>query len=439
MFIHFNKRDKRLNLKIMKNQEKINEMLNLESRMSKWKQPQSLDFVYGASKRFSFVNWQSGNEDSIYYNLNIPSFFKTKVVMPPAETSILERNLTPELLDLKFKDHLGNETIALKEYLQGPKQVQSMMMAHKGKVVFESYPGMNPTDTHVWMSAAKTTASLTATMLWEDGKLDFDQPITTYIPELKNTVWDTITVKNVMNMSAGLNIEETFESLTTPGSWIANFMTSVFEEGKGNWRDLMKEATPLENEKPGDQFRYSSSLTMLIVLMVENISQMPWQDFWNERVWSKIGAKNPFIVGLAPDATPVPAGLNITTPEDMLRYAMLYTPNWNKVAKEQIISDEQLKCIQTLGNHAAYHRSTEEEYGTQWFGETPDLNSAQWDHVFADGGMFKHGNMGQGIYVDPAREFCGVYFGLATNDTNVSGIDHSPGYMRAAAKLLSGK
>jgi hypothetical protein len=49
------------------------------------------------------------------------------------------------------------------------------------------------------------------------------------------------------------------------------------------------------------------------------------------------------------------------------------------------------------------------------------MNTAQWDHAFADGAMFKHGNMGQGIYVDPARDFCGMYFGLASNDEKVAG------------------
>ncbi|MGB5280205.1 MAG: hypothetical protein WBN37_02695 [Arenicellales bacterium] len=32
----------------------------------------------------------------------------------------------------------------------------------------------------------------------------------------------------------------------------------------------------------------------------------------------------------------------------------------------------------------------------------------------------------------------GVYFGLATNDEKVAGIDHSPGYLRAAARKLAG-
>ncbi len=58
---------------------------------------------------------------------------------------------------------------------------------------------------------------------------------------------------------------------------------------------------------------------------------------------------------------------------------------------------------------------------------------------FCRGAMFKHGNMGQGIYADPARDFCGMYFGLATNDESVAGVDHSLGYLRAAAKALAGK
>jgi hypothetical protein len=53
--------------------------------------------------------------------------------------------------------------------------------------------------------------------------------------------------------------------------------------------------------------------------------------------------------------------------------------------------------------------------------------------------MFKHGNMGQGIYVDPVRDFCGMYFGLAPNQDEISGIDHSPGYLRNAAKYFAGK
>ena len=68
--------------------------------------------------------------------------------MPPAEFSVLERDIRRDLLDLTFRAYDGTTTPPLKDYLVGPKQVQARMMAHKGKVVFETYPGMNPTDIH---------------------------------------------------------------------------------------------------------------------------------------------------------------------------------------------------------------------------------------------------------------------------------------------------
>ena len=59
--------------------------------------------------------------------------------------------------------------------------------------------------------------------------------------------------------------------------------------------------------------------TQTPVLATEYVTGMRWQDYWNERVWWKIGVKNPFVIGLAPDGTPLAAGLHNTTAEDLLR------------------------------------------------------------------------------------------------------------------------
>ena len=81
--------------------------------------------------------------------------------------------------------HDGTTTPPLKEYLVGKRQVQAMMMAHKGKVVFEIYPGVNPTNIHIWMSASKPTVGLLVAMLAEEGKIDLDKPVPTYVPEIE--------------------------------------------------------------------------------------------------------------------------------------------------------------------------------------------------------------------------------------------------------------
>ncbi|CAB9509742.1 Betalactamase [Seminavis robusta] len=414
--------------------------IQVDSPMKKWKSPQPLAFVKAAASRWSFPNWQSGNDDSVYYNMNIPSFFKTQIAFPPENTSILERNLMPELLDLTYVDE-GNdnkERGPLKEYLVGPKQVQAMMMMHQGKVVFEVYPGMNPRDIHIWMSASKTSASLLCVLLWEDGKLDFEKSPADYVPDLKGTPWENVTVKHVMNMCTAMDIEETFASLSNPKSWIASFFTALME-GKGDWRELLRTTKPLDGEKPNERFRYSTANTQVLTIIVEEITNMCYTDFFNERIWSKIGPKDAFIMGLTTHNTAVGGGSNVTTIEDMLRYAAIFTPSWKVVAKEPVVSEKALKCIFEMGNPACYPPSEEAAYGLRWFGHMPEKNTAQWDHAFPDGAMFKHGNMGQGIYVDPNRDFCACYFGLASNDETVTGPDMMPGYLRAAAKKLAGK
>ena len=44
-----------------------------------------------------------------------------------------------------------------------------------------------------------------------------------------------------MNMSSGLDTEETIANLLNPDSWIANWFTAAFE-GKGDLREMSKNA-----------------------------------------------------------------------------------------------------------------------------------------------------------------------------------------------------
>jgi hypothetical protein len=91
----------------------------------------------------------------------------------------------------------------------------------------------------------------------------------------------------------------------------------------------------------------------------------------------------------------------------------------------------------TAGNSAAYKKGSTFHDHRQYFGEDPDHNSFQFDDVYADGAMFKHGNLGQGIYVDPGRDVVGVYF--STNGyIPPYGEDKMAGFIRRAAKMLAG-
>jgi len=117
---------------------------------------------------------------------------------------------------------------------------------------------------------------------------------------------------------------------------------------------------------------------------------------------------------------------------------MLFTPSWNKAAIEPVVSAQVLKRLQTAGTPEAFRAGAKYKGLTEDLGEAPMANSYQFDAMFADGALWKHGNVGQGIYIDPARDFVGVY--SSTNGYIPRyGEDKMPAFLRRAAKLLAGK
>jgi hypothetical protein len=103
-----------------------------------------------------------------------------------------------------------------------------------------------------------------------------------------------------------------------------------------------------------------------------------------------------------------------------------------------VISAEVLKRLQMAGSPEAYKSGAKYEGEKADFGESSLMNSYQFDGVFEDGALWKHVNLGQGIYIDPAGDFVGVYY--STNGyIPLYGEDKMPGLLRRAAKHVAGR
>jgi len=172
-------------------------------------------------------------------------------------------------------------------------------------------------------------------------------------------------------------------------------------------------------------------------MMIENIEERPWASVFEERVWGKLGARMPAMFNLDPDGVAMPLGLLSTTLEDMARYAVLFTPSWNTVSDKRVVTDNILKRFYSSGNRKAFAGSAKDKSGLKTFGEPAVAVSYQFDWVFEDGAMYKSGNLNQGIYIDPGRDFVGVFFS-STPYVPPYGESKMQTYFRAAAKLLAG-
>ncbi len=412
--------------------------------VSEAKKPFSLEFAQDAQAKFGNFHYQLGGDHALYYNLHLSEVLHTATSKPNENYVPLEKAINKKLGDeVKFTPKEGE--MSMNEYSVHPNhRIQGIMMIHKGKIVYETYPGMNPTDVHAWMSPGKATVGLVIAQLEAEGKIDMEKEVVHYLPEFKGSNWDGIKMIDAANMATALQLEETMESIIDPESIIVKFFSAEFGSpnpatGKvDDWLAILKEAEPIEGEKPGERFRYSSAVTQIFVVIAERIENKTWAKLFQDRVWGKMTARLSMQHHLTPDGTSVAHGLLSTTLEDFARFGMLFTPSWDKAAVAPVVSAEVLKRLQTAGKRDAFVAGAKYKGEIEDFGEEPWMNSYQFDAVFKDGALWKHGNIGQGIYIDPARDFVGVYF--STNGyIPPYGEDKMPGFLRRAAKYLTDK
>jgi len=408
------------------------------------KQPFALDFANDAREKFENFHYQLGGDHSIYYNMHLSEMLTTAVSAPNMEYKPLQKAIDSKVgSEVTFTVKEGE--LSLDEYAVHPNhRVQGILMIHKGKIVYETYPGMNPEDMHAWMSPGKATVGLVIAQLEAEGKIDMQKEVVHYLPEFKGSNWDGITMIDAANMATALQLEETMEAIIDPTSIIVRFFSAEFgapnpATGKvDNWLNILKDADPVEGEKPGERFRYSSAVTQIFVVIAERIENKTWAKLFEDRVWGKMSARRAMLHHLTPDGTSVAHGLISTTLEDFGRFGMLFTPSWEQAAVAPVVSPKVLKRLQTAGSRDAFVAGAKYKGMIEDFGEEPWMNSFQFDATFKDGALWKHGNLGQGIYIDPARDFVGVYY--STNGyIPPYGEDKMPGYLRRAAKFVAGK
>ncbi len=77
-----------------------------------------------------------------------------------------------------------------------------------GRIVFEAYPRMLPTDRHIWFSVSKTMVSTAIAILEDRGRIDVSRPIDSYLKPLAGTAWEGIPVIDILDMASGVDCPE---------------------------------------------------------------------------------------------------------------------------------------------------------------------------------------------------------------------------------------
>ena len=161
-----------------------------------------------------------------------------------------------------------------------------VMVYHKGAVRFEDYAlGFTPQQRWTSFSVAKSFTSTLLGAAIADGFIGgLEDPVTLYIPALKGSAYEGVTVGQLATMTSGVAWNEDY---TDPESDVAQMNRFVVEYGPDAIVEQMKS---LERAVPaGSQFVYKTGETNLIGMLVENAIGLPLAEYAQRKIVEPAG------------------------------------------------------------------------------------------------------------------------------------------------------
>lgn len=193
------------------------------------------------------------------------------------------------------------------------------IIIRKGKVVYHKALGFSDLDTKeplkkddIFRIASQTKAitSVAIMMLYEDGKLLLDDPVSKYIPSFKkqtvldkfneaDTTYTTIpaakeiTIRELLTHTSGLGYA-TIGSKEANSIYAKNKISSGLGEGNNSLLDAMTRLGKLPlMHQPGAKFTYGLN-TDLLGCLIEVISEMSLEQFFKTRIFEPLGMKDTY-------------------------------------------------------------------------------------------------------------------------------------------------
>lgn len=156
-----------------------------------------------ATLKTDLSNWRDP-EHSQWSFKNIDKIFNTASIPKGSEPSNLASS-TRDFRDFKLQPPNKPE-VDLSTFLE-ETSTDGFIVLKNGEIVYEYYGRDNDqASIHIMMSMTKSVTGLVCGILVERGQLDLDATISRYVPEVKNTPYDKITVRQCLDMRAGIQV-----------------------------------------------------------------------------------------------------------------------------------------------------------------------------------------------------------------------------------------
>ena len=346
--------------------------------------------------------------------------------------SVLPSALRKDLDAVSFVP-LGKDQPMTWEQSLAANYADGVLVLHKGKVVYERYFGALDAHTpHILMSATKSFVGTFAAMLVQEGKLDADALVTRYVPEMKDSAYADATVRQVMDMTTGVQYSEKYADpnaeiwqYIAAGGW---FPTRPDYKGP---RTLYGFLLPLKKEgEHGQAFAYKTPNAELLGWIIQRASGKSVAQMVSENIWQKIGAEEDAHFAVDSVGTATAGGGLATTLRDFARVGEMFRLD-GKYNGQQIVPKTVIDDIRKGAD--------KEHFAKAGYATLPgwSYRNMVWVSHNEHGAYSLRGIHGQALWIDPRAEMVIARFASNPVAANTANDPISlPAYMALAKYLM---
>lgn len=193
------------------------------------------------------------------------------------------RSAAKQIRNVTFE--IGSKKYDLFDYL-ALNRIAGLLVLKDGKVVLEDYElGSGPATRWPSFSMAKSVTSTLVGMALQDGSIaGLDDSVTRYVPALRGSVYDQVSIRNLLEMASGVRWDETY---TDPSSDCRKLTDAQIERKAGASLDYMKHLT--RAAPAGSTWNYNSGETNIVGAVVEGATHMSLTAYLSKKLWSRLG------------------------------------------------------------------------------------------------------------------------------------------------------
>jgi CubicO group peptidase (beta-lactamase class C family) len=183
----------------------------------------------------------------------------------------------------------------------------SVLVAKNGQIVYEEYNGfvdprtrrdsITPSTPFHLASVSKTFTGMATLKLWEEGKLNIDDPVSKYLPGFP---LQGVTIRLLLNHRSGI---PKYDHYMGEMGWDKHKMVS----NQDVLDFLIANYSKIPIASPNRGFSYSNTNYALLALIIEKISGLSYPNYLKKTFFDPLGMKDTYVFTLADSARYMPS------------------------------------------------------------------------------------------------------------------------------------